>query len=95
MKAKDKGVNTEYPFFNIGSCKSDYGFAWQARFCEKCYRDMNKCNIIGLAMGGIDWKHQLVIKDGQEVCLSFEDRHEHIRKPRINHSELTIFDDKE
>lgn len=74
----------KYPFFDIASCNSDYGIEWQSRWCDRCYRNMSKCNIIAMAMGGMDWKHQLVIKDGEEVCLSFESKEEHVVKKRIS-----------
>lgn len=84
VKKKNRQTVREYPFFDIGSCNSDYGFAFEARFCQRCYRDMNKCNILAHAVAGMDWKHQLVIKDGEETCLSFKKKGEHIPVPRIS-----------
>jgi hypothetical protein len=93
MRRKKKDPKPpKYPFFDIGSCNSDYGFAWERRWCERCYRDMNKCNIIGYAMAGIDWKHQLVVKDGEDVCLSFKPKDEHVPVPRVSRKQRMAMD---
>lgn len=85
MSRKKKEAQAyKYPFFDVGSLNSSDGFAWQARFYDRCYRDINKCNIIAYALAGEDWKHQLVIKDGKGICLSFKTPEEHVPIRRVS-----------
>lgn len=84
----------EYPFFNLGGTNSTIGEAWVNNWCGRCYRNPDKCLILTYAIAGYDYKHKLVRKDGEDVCLQFKDKDTYVPKRRYNRKQRTIFDVK-